>query len=637
MNPKTTGRWIVLTLGLSLMSSSGFGEEPRSGRTAAAPTSRTWEARAADLERRERDLDLRRREDVTAEVEKRIGEMDLDASAAELTDLLEDRAYLQLALDRCRLEAAETAGCSALEGDLARVEARFRQATGLSTLEFRRGRRDKPTPAAGNGPPPLAKSQTCACTFTVYSADRWMDGYWALECNGHGGHGFCSNNVDSAHSPGTGAMTGSIDVSFGGVTKHKSCPDDQNTCFRGPSTDHVGAWGNVCSCDTVHSQYSSPALEWYGGSLTDSTLVNQMTTEQVMTSGACAGKTVSVSESIQEHDPICCDDAMGTLQATMQLVEGSSSGSVAAQGMNCNGGSQSGVSPHCGTFGATIRVAYNCQTTGTASFQGCVSPDYFGNCPAETYKNGCNKCCSTAARDECYASGWVWNWDDGTCHDPAGVCWDQQAECPSGYWNEFACTCESSPCPFSPILIDVSGDGFRLTDLAGGVRFDLNGDGIAEKLSWTAPGSDDAWLAFDRDGDGRISTGAELFGNFTYQADSTLAEERNGFLALAEFDAAATGRNGGFGGNDDGIIDRKDAVFSSLRLWQDVNHDGVSQPSELHTLQELGLASLELGYRLAKRTDEHGNQFRYRAKVKDAHGAQVGRWAWDVFLLKEPR
>jgi hypothetical protein len=54
------------------------------------------------------------------------------------------------------------------------------------------------------------------------------------------------------------------------------------------------------------------------------------------------------------------------------------------------------------------------------------------------------------------------------------------------------------------------------------------------------------------DGDVRISQGAELFGNFTYQADSTLAEERNGFLALAEFDEAAGGRNGGFGGNDDG-------------------------------------------------------------------------------------
>jgi hypothetical protein len=53
----------------------------------------------------------------------------------------------------------------------------------------------------------------------------------------------------------------------------------------------------------------------------------------------------------------------------------------------------------------------------------------------------------------------------------------------------------------------------------------------------------------------------------------------------------------------------------------------------LHALAELGLASIELDYHESKRTDEHGNQFRYRAKVKDAQGAQIGRWAWDVFLI----
>jgi hypothetical protein len=161
-----------------------------------------------------------------------------------------------------------------------------------------------------------------------------------------------------------------------------------------------------------------------------------------------------------------------------------------------------------------------------------------------------------------------------------------------------------------------------MTDAIGGVPFDILNDNVPVQLSWTAPGSSNAFLALDRNANGKIDSGAELFGNITPQTAST---DANGFKALAEYDKPENG------GNDNGRIDRRDAVFNQLRLWQDVNHNGFSESSELSPLSKF-ISAIDLAYKESKRIDENGNRFRYRAKVYDLAGQQAGRWAWDVFF-----
>jgi hypothetical protein len=196
--------------------------------------------------------------------------------------------------------------------------------------------------------------------------------------------------------------------------------------------------------------------------------------------------------------------------------------------------------------------------------------------------------------------------------------------CTEGYvWDNSVCDCVPGG---SPIIIDISGKGFDLTSAADGVRFDISGTGTAVQMAWTAAEADNAFLALPGT-DGLVHNGKQLFGNFTPQPQSATP---NGFAALAVYDDPKSG------GNGDGTIDGRDAIFSSLRLWIDENHDGISHPEELHTLPSLGVNSISLDYHESRRKDKYGNLFRYKSKVNpdDPDASRAGRIAYDVFFIR---
>ena len=178
----------------------------------------------------------------------------------------------------------------------------------------------------------------------------------------------------------------------------------------------------------------------------------------------------------------------------------------------------------------------------------------------------------------------------------------------------------------APILVPISEDkralrrqDYHLTGLLQGVRFDMNGDGIEEQVSWTAQGSHLAFLALDCNGNGKIDNGKELFSNFTFP------DVNNGFAALNRES------------NRSGLIREGHPLFEKLLLWEDDNHDGISQPEEIHKFSDhyVGFAGSYIevawvvanqdrvaGERFVEReplTDKSGNEFRFvgTAAVRD--------------------
>lgn len=186
---------------------------------------------------------------------------------------------------------------------------------------------------------------------------------------------------------------------------------------------------------------------------------------------------------------------------------------------------------------------------------------------------------------------------------------------------EGKCDPECGPCPGSPIIVDVLNNGFKFSNLANGVMFDLQPGGILERVSWTVANGDDAWLTVDLNQNGLIDNGSELFGNFTMQILDPVVP-RNGYRALKIHDS-----------NNDGWVSPQDLTWRQLRLWTDKNHNGVSEANEFATPDSVGITGFRYTELTYRKLDQYGNYFRYAADLRKAPGSTVNPRTYDVFLL----
>ncbi len=174
------------------------------------------------------------------------------------------------------------------------------------------------------------------------------------------------------------------------------------------------------------------------------------------------------------------------------------------------------------------------------------------------------------------------------------------------------------PTPASPLVLDLDGNGVTTVGLEAGIYFDHNGDSFLERSGFVGAG--DGLLVWDRNGDGIINNGAELFGNNSVLAGGSLAS--HGFAALAELDT-----------NGDGVVNVDDEAFAYIRVWQDINQDGVSDEGELFTLEAAGVASLSLMFTNQRYVDAYGNEHRQVGSFTTTEGET--RTMTDVWFTRD--
>ncbi|MBA3548476.1 MAG: calcium-binding protein [Nannocystis sp.] len=165
----------------------------------------------------------------------------------------------------------------------------------------------------------------------------------------------------------------------------------------------------------------------------------------------------------------------------------------------------------------------------------------------------------------------------------------------------------------TPLVLAFRGEAVQF-NTAVVAEFDLTGT-MSVRTDW--PTSTTPWLALDRNGNGRIDDGGELFGSATLLVSGETASD--GFAALGELDS-----------NADGRIDPSDESWPRLLVWSDVNSDRVSAANELSSVAVRDLVAIDLDHVVDRRCDTRGNcevergGFLYRdGRGRELHGAVI--------------
>ncbi|MBI5546029.1 MAG: hypothetical protein HY901_19225 [Deltaproteobacteria bacterium] len=242
----------------------------------------------------------------------------------------------------------------------------------------------------------------------------------------------------------------------------------------------------------------------------------------------------------------------------------------------------------------------------------CASSDNWGGCSEEKFWAWCNRRNPDSALGDLWRA-WVHDWVADRCDGEITEDDNHVFSCTTGEY--------SFECKTPLVLAFVANEPVRYLQTPNDFVFDAP---TAGRVDW--PRAATPWLAFDRNGNGRIDDGSELFGSATVLTSGRRAV--NGFEALAELD-----------GNHDGKVDSQDKAWSRLLVWRDVDGNGVSRAHELQAAQKAGLASIDLAFRTDVRCDARGNcereraGFQWRTKSGEKRSGEV----IDVYLkVQEP-